>query len=263
MTTLVHISDVHFGDACANKLKAASQAIEAIGPDCVVLTGDLTQAGKRDEFAQAQAWLKTIKAPIVGCPGNHDTPMFNLALRLLDPFGRFGRLGLLSRWISEDGSIHIEAANSARGLQWRMDWSQGDYAQPNVLEALERLGQSRAHSKILALHHPPETPLGAGVRSEPRGLDVFGRHLNQSRPDLLLCGHLHAIFDFPAHSIDGVSLMTVPSLASSRDRGYGSGFGVMRFTSHGLAMTRTIWLYQDGSFNEVAEPLKSTLHIAG
>lgn len=263
MTTLVHISDIHFGDASPDKLRAASVAISEIGPACVIVTGDVTQEGKRDEFALAAAWFETIKAPIIGCPGNHDTPMFNLALRLFDPFSRFDRLGLLSSWQSGDASVHIETANSARGLQWRMDWSQGDYAQANVIEALGRLSRSRARHKILALHHPPETPRGAGVTSEPRGVDVFARHLTETKPDVLLCGHLHAAFDVTGPLMCGLRVMTVPSLASSRERGFGSGFGVLRLGSNDPIITRTIWRYQEGSFHEVTEPSKGTVDVAG
>jgi 3',5'-cyclic AMP phosphodiesterase CpdA len=262
MITFVHISDLHFGDACADKLSAASRTIAAIGPDCVILTGDLTQEGKREEFTQAADWFKTIEAPIVGCPGNHDMPMFNLALRLADPFGRFRRLGLLSNWQSRDGLVHIEAANSARGLQWRLDWSQGDYGQPDVLAALDRLGHSNARHKILALHHPPETPIGAAVTSEPSGLDVFTRHLLGDRPDLLLCGHVHAAFDFPARALEGMRVMTAPSLASSRERGFGSGLGVIRLSPEGPLITRRIWRLESGFFRESSEAYEGTLHIA-
>ncbi|MEY3234775.1 metallophosphoesterase family protein [Aquidulcibacter sp.] len=263
MTILVHISDVHFGDADSAKLEAALSAFEQIKPDCVLMTGDLTQEGKREEFAQAEAWFKLVKAPIVGCPGNHDTPMFNLARRLANPFGRYNRLGLRTTWQSNDSSIHIEAANSARGLQWRLDWSQGDYGQSEVIEALDRLGRSRAEHKVLALHHPPQTPVGASVTSEPLGLKRFVKHLNLNRPDLLLCGHVHAAFDFPAPVLAGVRVMTVPSLASSRERGFGSGFGVLNFAADNGTIVRTIWRYQEGSFKEVTEPSKGTADISG
>lgn len=263
MTTLVHISDVHFGDADSAKLDAALKAIEAIEPECVLITGDLTQEGKLSEFAQADTWLNTVKAPIVSCPGNHDTPMFNLALRFADPFGRYNRLGLRTTWQSSDNLVHIEAANSARGLQGRMDWSQGDYGQSGVIEALDKLGGSRAQYKVLALHHPPQTPEGASVMSMPSGLNRFLKRLALNPLDLLLCGHVHAAFDFPAPVLAGVRVMTVPSLASSRERGFGSGFGVLRFGADNSTIARSIWRYHDGSFKEVIEPSKGILHIAG
>ncbi|MFN9937627.1 MAG: metallophosphoesterase family protein [Hyphomonadaceae bacterium] len=263
MTTLVHISDVHFGDADSAKLDAALRAIEAIEPECVLITGDLTQEGKLSEFAQADTWFKKVKAPVVSCPGNHDTPMFNLALRLVDPFGRYNRLGLRTSWQSSDNSIHVEAANSARGLQWRMDWSQGVYDQSSVIDALDRLGRSRAQHKVLALHHPPQTPEGGSVTSVPLGLNRFVKHLTRNPPDLLLCGHVHAAFDFPASVLAGVRVMTVPSLASSRERGFGSGFGVLRVGVGHPIISRDLWRYQEGSFKEVMEMSKGTAHIAG
>lgn len=263
MTTLVHISDVHFGDADPHKLVAASRAIACINPDCVILTGDLTQEGKKKEFDLAVDWFKTIKVPIVACPGNHDTPMFNLVLRAFNPFGRFKKLGLLSSWQSGDGIVQIEAANSARGLQWRLDWSQGDYDQPEVLAALKRLRASQAHHRILALHHPPETPAGASVTSEPSGITGAALHFKQYEPDLVLSGHVHAAFDFQARNLNGIRVMTVPSLASSRQRGFGSGFGVIKVTMDRQVISRTIWRYQSGLFQEIDDLSKGILDIAG
>jgi len=262
MTTLIHLSDIHFGDACAERLEAARRAIEAIKPDCIIMSGDLTQQGKRTEFAQAAAWFQTINAPIVGCPGNHDTPMFNLILRLANPFGRFDHLGLLSGWRSSDGSVQIEAGNSARGLQWRMDWSQGDYGQAGVLAALEKLNRSTAQHRILVLHHPPETPHGAAVTSQPIGLARFNQSTRADRVDLLLCGHVHAAFDFASGALGGVRVMTAPSLASSRQRGYGSGFSVIRLRADPPSMTRTLWRFDSGTFSEVAPASEGICDIA-
>lgn len=233
MTTIIHLSDVHFGDADATRLVAAIEAIKALKPDCLVLTGDLTQQGKAQEFADAVRWLAQLDLPIVGCPGNHDTPMFNLPARLFRPFGRFEALGMRSAWQSSDGWVEVIAATTALGTQWTFDWSQGDYGQASVRQALDNLAQSTAKIRLLAVHHPPETPPGAYVKSNPRGLLQFNQWLAQTcRPDLLLCGHVHGYFDFSAAATQGLRVLTVPSLASRRERGAGSGFAVIRL-KHG------------------------------
>jgi 3',5'-cyclic AMP phosphodiesterase CpdA len=248
MTILVHISDLHFGDADHGRLACALQTINSISPDCVVMTGDLTQSGSQHEFEAASDWLKEIKAPIVGCPGNHDAPVFNIASRLTDAFGRFKALGLLQSWRSSDGYVAIEAANSARSVQARLDWSQGDYGQANVLDALKRLGVSNAKFRALALHHPPETPSGARVNSNPIGLDTFNRHCENLRPDIVMCGHVHDIFDFKAASIGGVRVTTAPSLSSHRERGFGSGFVVMTIAATTSQVKRMVWRHQTEGF---------------
>jgi 3',5'-cyclic AMP phosphodiesterase CpdA len=248
MTTLVHISDLHFGDADEERLACALQAINSIGPDCVVMTGDLTQSGHQREFDAASHWLNEINAPIVGCPGNHDAPVFNIPSRFADPFGRFGALGLLQSWQSSDGYVAIVAANSARGVQARLDWSQGDYGQVNVLEALKRLGSSHAQFKALALHHPPETPSGARVKSDPVGLDTFNRQFRNWCPDIVMCGHVHDVFDFNASSIGGARVVTAPSLSSHRERGFGSGFVIMTIAPATSQVNRTVWQHQTNGF---------------
>jgi hypothetical protein len=52
-------------------------------------------------------------------------------------------------------------------------------------------------------------------------------------------------------------------LASSRERGVGSGFGVVNFAADNRTIALTIWRYQEGSFKEVTEPSKSTADISG
>jgi 3',5'-cyclic AMP phosphodiesterase CpdA len=115
----MHITDVHFGDADPGRLEAALEAIDVLKPDCVALTGDLTQAARKREFLQAGEWLRKVKPPIVAAPGNHDTPVYNLPARILDPFGRYADLGLGDFWTGREGLAAVASVNTARGLQLR------------------------------------------------------------------------------------------------------------------------------------------------
>jgi 3',5'-cyclic AMP phosphodiesterase CpdA len=138
----MHITDVHFGDADPGRLDAALEAIDVLKPDCVALTGDLTQAARKREFLQAGEWLRKIKPPIVAAPGNHDTPVYNLSARILDPFGRYADLGLGDFWTGREGLAAVASVNTARGLQLRKDWSQGAFDLEHVSTAQTRLHAS-------------------------------------------------------------------------------------------------------------------------
>lgn len=154
VTTLVHISDLHFGDADQARLNAALVAINAVAPDCVVMTGDLTQSGRQSEF------------------------------------------------------------------------------------------------DILVLHHPPQTPIGARVRSEPSNLDNFNGHGQRGRPSFLMCGHVHDVYDFSAASIGGVRVITAPSLASHRERGEGERVVAVEIGANDSDVTCTYWRFQNDAFVE-------------
>src|SRR5215213_10085128 len=91
MMRIVHLSDLHFGHH--DEVVAAGLAADLTGqlPDLVVVSGDFTQDGTRDEFALARAFLDTVAAPVFAVPGNHDVPARNLFRRFLAPYSLYRR----------------------------------------------------------------------------------------------------------------------------------------------------------------------------
>lgn len=78
---LAQISDVHIGAApgrtgadCAAQMRAAFAAAAAYRPDAFVLTGDLVNDAKPEEYQELAALLDAcaVQAPIYLAPGNHD-----------------------------------------------------------------------------------------------------------------------------------------------------------------------------------------------
>lgn len=259
MVSIIHISDVHIGDADPERLLSARDTINSLNPDCVLVTGDLTQSGRKREFVAASTWLQGFQAPLIGCPGNHDAPVYALHRRFWKPFSRFASLGMLQRWEAADGSVTICAVNSARSIQARLDWSQDDFGQANVLNGLAWLQKSPAKTQLLALHHPPETPPFARVESTPIGLKRFHRNAQARPPDMILCGHLHNDFEFVSLAIGGITVSTAPSLASRRERGFGSGFIEIKLNDQGHILDRTTWRFGDGVYRKNIDDGKSEL----
>ena len=61
MLTLVHASDVHFGKPHLPQVaEAFLAAAHAVSPDIIVVSGDLTQRAKVEEFQAAAAWLELL-----------------------------------------------------------------------------------------------------------------------------------------------------------------------------------------------------------
>jgi 3',5'-cyclic AMP phosphodiesterase CpdA len=71
---IVQISDIHCGEPThdAEKLDSIIKETNEIGPDLVVIAGDLTAAGYEWEYQAAHEALSKIEAPRVVIPGNHD-----------------------------------------------------------------------------------------------------------------------------------------------------------------------------------------------
>lgn len=246
MVTLAHISDLHCGEASHSRLDRARDAINSLGCDVVVVTGDITHSGRRREYAVARRFLADLNTPVVGCPGNHDAPVFDPMARALAPFARFDELGLATRWDSKCGSVSVRSLNSARAIQARLDWSQGAYRRRDFSNLSNSFVEG-ARFRIIACHHPPHGPLqmrmAISTRGAVRALTLLrGQHV-------ILCGHLHHAADFAVEGLPHLRVMTAPTLASKRERGEAPGFRVIEFSQ---SLTVADWRWRGDEYSPAA-----------
>ncbi|WDI31505.1 metallophosphoesterase [Hyphococcus flavus] len=193
MTRLAHISDIHFGAVDPAAVEALAVHINAAGIDGLVVTGDLTQAGRKDEFRQAAAYLDRFDVPALVVPGNHDTPVYNLGRRFVDPWGRY-RQHIHSELnpAINIGEAFVIGLNSARRANLTFDWSLGRLSSRQLDDATKRL-RSSSHSKLklVAFHHPvlpgPGRAGMAVINQPARALSRFA----EAGADVLLTGHAH------------------------------------------------------------------------
>jgi hypothetical protein len=142
------------------------------------------------------------------------------------PFRRFEALGLASSWTDEGGRVSVQSFNSARAVQSRWDWSQGVHAQKDVEDAMARAHAGAPRGwRLLACHHPPDTPSQARLSVSTRHGVRTLESLHQAERTLLLCGHVHR---FTRTAIGVGEIITAPTLASSRVRQDGCGFVLLR-----------------------------------
>ena len=189
MRKIVHLSDIHFGTVNLQSAEAAIGTINEIGPDLVVVSGDLTQRARTSEFQEARAFLDKLPQPQIVVPGNHDVPLYNVFDRFfrgLDKFKRFITDDLTPTFIDEE--IAVVGINSARSLTikgGRINREQLEY----VRSTLCHLDNDML--KIVVTHHPFDVPEGHGED------DVVGRAklvfpvIAECGGDVFLSGHLH------------------------------------------------------------------------
>ncbi len=190
MPTLLHISDLHFGEPfLAEVAEAVVAHSQELGPDVVVVSGDLTQRARAAQFRQAAEYLRRFEPPVVVTPGNHDVPFYRIWERFLAPYRNY------RRYISEEldsvtevTGLRIVALNSSRRLtltNGRIRRSQLDFAS----RAFEDADGSLV--RIVVTHHhlapPPGFQRGNVMPFARRALKRF-THL---KTDLILAGHMH------------------------------------------------------------------------
>lgn len=194
MTRIAHLSDLHFGATDPEALDALAGVLVSDGIESVIVTGDLTQAGRKDEFEAAADWFDELSLPAIAIPGNHDTPVFNLFRRFFEPWSRFSEYTGFDEEPIEDHDGYIFAGlNSARRMRLSLDWSTGNLNQGQLDRIRGAFDEAGDKLKLCGFHHPIvalEDAGSAGRAIIPKPERVL-RTLVDAEVDIVMTGHVH------------------------------------------------------------------------
>ena len=215
---IAQISDPHLrpagqlyqGLVDSNALFAAAlRQIAALDPrpDAVLLTGDVVDEGRDDEYAVARAMLAGLRPPLVAIPGNHDDrEAFRRAFAHHAHLPASGPLHLVR---DDLGPVRIV------GLDVTVPGEHHGLVTPEAAAWLDAaLARDPDRPTLVMMHQPPfatDVPYldAYACREGQRLAEVVAR-----RPavDRVLCGHVHR---FMALRFGGTMLCTAPSTASA------------------------------------------------
>lgn len=246
---IVQFADLHFGREDRNALDAAASLVQEIHADAIVVAGDLTQRGKREEFEAAQEWLAAFRVPMLCVPGNHDTPLLNIAARASDAFGRYDRyFSDLSAPIEKEG-VSIRGLNTARGWQTRMNWAEGRVNLDDLDVVLAHENASAAQVRILACHHPFRSPAKASLQTETKRGEEASRRIAASPVQILMTGHVHTPHaELIREGKEGAYIAITAGTLSTRLRAQPPAFNILSVRD-GIA-TLNVQSFKDGHFHE-------------
>lgn len=230
MTTLLHISDTHFGTEQPAVMEALVRFTEHEAPDCIVCTGDITQRARRHQFAAARRFLERLSSPVIAVPGNHDIPLFNLPARLLNPFGNFRRFmgdSLEPRF--ETPTLRILGVNTTRASR-HVDGAVSSRQIARVSDQLR--AASPWQLRVVIQHHPVRAIEYSDLHNLLIGHEDAIPAWVDAGMDLLLAGHIHLPYIRPLQGYSGRQALTVQAgtALSKRTRGEtGNSFNVIRY----------------------------------
>ncbi|WP_225727874.1 MULTISPECIES: metallophosphoesterase [unclassified Nocardia] len=149
MILVAQVSDTHF-DLGARNAARAKRVFDFLAglrrrPDVILVTGDIADAGKPEQYAQAETTFAS-DIPVIAIPGNHDdrTNFRSVLLGLpgtAEPINRVHQVGTLTI-VMLDSSIPGEPSGRLTDDTYR--WLR------------ETLAAAPADGPVLlALHHPP------------------------------------------------------------------------------------------------------------
>ncbi|MEZ5648943.1 MAG: metallophosphoesterase [Burkholderiaceae bacterium] len=187
MTSIAHISDLHFGREDPLLVDALLALLTQQRPTLVAVSGDLTQRARRSQFVRARAFLERLPGRHLVVPGNHDISLFNPWARLR-PFRNSG--GLLTHrkvdTLRTDDTLLIGANSARRARHKAGGLSEGT---ERYLTALLDEPDNRRPFTGLVMHHPVfEPPIGGAPSPRRRALL---RRLYEAGVQFVLSGHHH------------------------------------------------------------------------
>lgn len=240
---LVHFTDLHFGCEDKNALAAAAKYVRELKPDAVIVTGDISKDGLQTELSNACDWIRSLEAPAMLTPGNHDVPYYEMWGRLFYPWDRIrhAQHGIqCDAWHTDQWSI--VPVNTARAWQFRVNWAQGEISRGQTAIAAAELQRAKPGAlRIVITHHPLDWPNDAPIKGITRGGVRGLRKLADAGAELFLAGHLHFA---SARLFETRALSVVSGTLSQRVRHEPCAFTVIRRPSPKTIETEVVHIKQ-------------------
>jgi 3',5'-cyclic AMP phosphodiesterase CpdA len=255
--TLFHISDVHCGPPHLPRVAEGVLAFVAERrPGVVVVSGDLTQRARPEQFREARAFVDQIPAPVVVVPGNHDVPLYRFWERIFDPFGAYRR-----HFSPELEPVYRDDDLVVVGVNTAYNWTIQDGRIP--VDRLRAVGELLARApagalKVVVAHHhlipPPDFGTQAVLANACEAIDLFSR----VGVDLVLSGHTHQAYigsSEPFHPRGRPPVVILNSGTTTSDRGRGGERGAnscnwIAFDERSIAISHLRWHDESGRFAE-------------
>ena len=264
MARLVHLSDLHFGAHDDRLVAAVEERIADEKPDLVVVSGDFTQRARTGQFEQACAFLERLREAgheVLGVPGNHDVPLYDVLRRFLSPLTRYRRyIDKTLCPFHELPNVAVLGINTARSLTFK----DGRISHEQMAFIRDSFARTPAESmRILVTHHPmfalpvgegPE--LGKAVGRQELALDA----VQDAGVDILLAGHNHRASQHDAADLvtraGGALVIQAGTATSTRLRDEEQSFNRVEIGGGEVVVTVNGWT---GSEFRAADALRYTL----
>jgi 3',5'-cyclic AMP phosphodiesterase CpdA len=261
---LMQISDLHFGPPYVpNAGEAALRLAPLLNPDAIIVSGDLTQRAKREQFEAARDYIARLPdVPKMVIPGNHDVPLYRVYERLVHPHRLYREI------ISEDLNPVLRVGDAViAGLDStapRTAISNGRIFK-SQLDHCSRVFADASPDTIrivVAHHHFAPAPDYLRDNIMPKAKRAMER-FEDLKVDMILGGHLHRAYvgnslDFyPGKRRDrGIIIGQSGTTTSRRGRGREAeknSLNLIQVRKSSITVTHYMYFHESDSF----EPLSN------
>jgi len=252
MARLIHLSDLHFGAHDDELVAAVERKADELKPDLIVISGDFTQRAKTEQFKEACRFLERLRDSgheVLGVPGNHDVPLYDVLRRFLSPLTRYRRFidESLCPFVELPG-VAVLGINTARSLTFkdgRMSHEQVEFIRDTFARSDPRA------VRVLVTHHPLlEIPVGEGIERAIGRQELALDAVEEAGVDLLLAGHAHHASAHHASDLvtraGGALVIQAGTATSTRLREQDQNFNRIDIEDGRLTLTVESW--SNGNF---------------
>jgi 3',5'-cyclic AMP phosphodiesterase CpdA len=263
VTTVFHVSDLHFGwPAVPEQIDAIEQIIQAGKFDVVAISGDLTQRARAGEFQRAAAFIRDARkvSKVITIPGNHDVKWWRAPLglghkpKVYENYRKFIDKDL-EPVLQVPGATFV-GINTAHGVTRRtLTWNLrdisiiGDIHKHQLDKAQEIFEKSPPKdARVIVMHHNPvrgELSQRHGLKNTQKILGAFA----EMGVDLVCCGHDHQeSVHYIEHTRKGTVISTAGTISNRSRGGRPSSVNVIDIRSQTIEVTTHVWEKEQGTF---------------
>ncbi len=260
---LMHISDLHFGPPYLKEVGEAALTIApTLKPDAIIVSGDLSQRAKREQFVAAKQFLLALpQVPQLVIPGNHDVPLYRVFERIFQPHRLYKEIisKNLNPVLKIDGVVIAgldstaprSAISNGRIFKWQLD----------ACEQAFRDAPSGAARIVVAHHHFAPAPDYLKDSIMPKAKRAIERFVDL-KADMILGGHLHRAYignslDFypGLHRDRGIIIAQCGTTTSRRGRGRErekNSLNQIEIGTTTISITHFVYFHESSSFEAVS-----------
>jgi 3',5'-cyclic AMP phosphodiesterase CpdA len=256
---VLHLSDLHFGAGDDDAItRGAPVLIERFEPELVIASGDLSHRGRDHQLASASTFLRSLGAPVLAVPGNHDIP-YTFPARFTRSFREFERQWKSTEPTYSSATLHVIGLNSVR--PWRHQSGGIRAGQLQRVQERLRAAQPSAFQIVVLHHHLIGAPWRSRKKPVARRNHVLAS-LVAAGADLILAGHIHQAAVSQRHEFEitrggelGVVVSIAPGLGQPRPQRQGEARGVHVYEIADDRLTVQTYVWRDDDWGLTAERL--------
>jgi len=187
---IAHLSDLHFGAEVFKTCDSLKTILNKIQPEITVISGDITQRARANQFMLAKNFLNSIPGQKIAIPGNHDIPLFNPIARFIFPYSNYTKaFGPRSPKLVHKNVLFLGLDATTPYLHTR------GILNPNKVELqlleLRKTYPSSTYLLCAIIHQPILVPHEKHKKDQLINSSILLHIFRKFQIDLILSGHIH------------------------------------------------------------------------